>query len=67
VLLRLSGERELKLILSEGGLGIDKDQLLRMYQDATKEKFSVLLIDYEADENQRYRKNFNEYLSPTGS
>jgi hypothetical protein len=38
-----------------------------MYQDATKEKFSVLLIDYEADENQRYRKNFNEYLSPIGS
>ncbi len=67
VLLRLSGQRELKLILSEGGLGIDQDQLLRMYQEATKEKFSVLLIDYEAEENQRYRKNFNEYLSPTGS
>lgn len=67
VLLKLSGERELKLILSEGGLGIDKDQLLRLYKEATAEKFSVLLIDYEADESKRYRKGFTEFMSVSSS
>lgn len=63
VLLKLSGERELKLILSEGGLGLDKQQLLSLYNYATEEKFSVLLIDYETTVDKRYRKNFLEYLS----
>jgi hypothetical protein len=63
VLLKLSGERELKLILSEGGLGLDRDQLLALYNYATAEKFSVLLIDYEAPIEKRYRKNFLEFLS----
>jgi hypothetical protein len=62
VLLKLSGERELKLILSEGGLGLSRDQLLALYNYATAEKFSVLLIDYEAPVEKRYRKNFLEYL-----
>lgn len=63
VLLKLSGERELKLILSEGGLGIDRDQLLALYEYATNEKFSALVIDYEAPIEKRYRKNWLEYLS----
>lgn len=63
VLLKLSGERELKLILSEGGLGLDRNQLLELYNYATSEKFSVLLIDYEVSVDKRYRKNFLEYLS----
>lgn len=62
VLLKLSGERELKLILSEGGLGIDKDQLLALYEYATAEKFSALVIDYEATIDKRYRKNWLEFL-----
>lgn len=63
VLLKLSGERELKLILSEGGLGLDKNQLLAMYNYAVRDKFDVLLIDYEAPVEKRYRRNFLEYLS----
>jgi hypothetical protein len=63
VLLKLSGERELKLILSEGGLGLDRDQLLALYNYAIAEKFSVLLIDYEAPIEKRYRKNFLEFLT----
>ena len=42
ILLKLSGAWELNLILSEGGLGIDKNELLRIYKDATAEKFSPL-------------------------
>lgn len=67
VLLKLSGERELKLILSEGGLGLDRDQLLALYNYATAEKFSVLIIDYEAPIEKRYRKNFLEFLTVKSS
>lgn len=63
ILLKLSGARELNLILSEGGLGIDKNELLRIYKDATAEKFSPLIIDYEADPGQRYRKGFTEFVT----
>jgi hypothetical protein len=63
VLLKLSGERELRLILSEGGLGLDKTQLLGLYNYAVRNKFDVLLIDYEAPIDKRYRRNFTEFLS----
>ena len=63
VLLKLSGERELKLILSEGGLGLDRDQLLSLYNYATAEKFNALVIDYESPIEKRYRKNWLEYLA----
>lgn len=63
VLLKLSGERELKLILSEGGLGLDREQLLNLYNYATEEKFSALVIDYEAPIERRYRKNWLEFLA----
>jgi hypothetical protein len=63
VLLKLSGNRELNLILSEGGLGLDKEQLLGLYNYATTEKFNALVIDYEAPVDKRYRKNWLEYLA----
>lgn len=62
VILKLSGKRDLNLIMSEFELGITKKDLLRMYEYATKEKFSVLLIDVEAPKEERFRKNFLEYL-----
>ena len=67
ILLKLSGDRELKLILSEGGLGIDKEELLKLYNYATKEKFSPLFVDYEKDASQRFRKGYHEILSPSSS
>lgn len=62
VLLKLSGHREVNMILSEGGLGIDKDTLLRLYQEATNEKFSPFIIDYEEDPSKRYRKGLLDIL-----
>lgn len=62
VILKLSGKRDLNLILSEFELGITKNDLIRMYEYATKEKFNVLLIDVEAEKKDRFRKNFLEYL-----
>jgi hypothetical protein len=63
VLLKLSGNREVNLILSEFGLGITKDELLKLYDYATKEKFCPLVIDMEADKDSRFRKGFLEILN----
>lgn len=62
VLLKLSGNREVNMILSEFGLGVTKEQLLELYKYATNEKFSPLIIDFEAEPNERFRKGFLEIL-----
>ena len=63
VLLKLSGNREINIILSEFGLGVTKEQLIALYEYATREKFSPLLIDMEADKDSRFRKGLNQVLS----
>ena len=63
VTLRLSGSREVSLVLSELGLGLTKEQLLEIYKYATKEKFSALVTDME-DMDKRFRKGFLEVLDP---
>jgi len=63
VLLKLSGNREVNLILSEFGLGITKEQLLALYKFATAEKFSPLIIDMEEDASKRFRKGFLDVLN----
>ena len=65
VILKLGGNREINMILSTFGLGVTKEQLLDMYQYATKEKFSPLLIDLEESPEKRFRKGFLEILEPT--
>ena len=54
VILKLSGQREVNIILSEFGLGVTKEQLLKIYDYATKEKFSPLVIDLEAPPEERF-------------
>jgi hypothetical protein len=65
VILKLSGNREVNLILSEFGLGVSREQLLGMYEFATREKFSPLLIDLEEDPYKRFRKGFSQILDPS--
>jgi hypothetical protein len=62
VLLKLSGNREVNMILSEFGLGVSKEELLQLYEYATKEKFSPLLIDMEEDKFKRFRKGLVEII-----
>jgi hypothetical protein len=62
VLLKLSGNREMNIIMSEFGLGVSKEQLLKIYEFATAEKFSPLIIDMEADKDNRFRKNLLEII-----
>jgi hypothetical protein len=63
VLLKLSGNREVNLILSEFGLGVSKEELMCLYEYATAEKFSPLLIDMECDKDHRFRKGVDEILN----
>jgi hypothetical protein len=62
VLLKLSGNREVNIILSEFGLGVSKDQLLSIYEYATREKLQPLLIDLEADPSERFRRGFTDII-----
>ena len=34
---------------------------LKMYQDATREKFNVFIINLDKSGNERYRRNFTDY------
>jgi len=62
VLLKLSGQREVNMILSEFGLGVSKEQLTEIYKYATAEKFSPLLIDLEESPDARFRKGLLEII-----
>jgi len=64
VILKLSGQREVNMILSEFGLGVSKEQLIHLYETATAEKFSPLLLDLEAQPFERFRKGFTQVLTP---
>jgi DNA helicase HerA-like ATPase len=62
VLLKIPSNRDLNMILSEAGIGLTKDELMRIYDYATAEKFSPLLIDCDEEVEKRYRKGFLEIL-----
>jgi hypothetical protein len=63
VLLKLSGQREVNIILSEFGLGITKEELVSIYEYATQQKLSPLVIDMEADPPERFRKGLVEIIT----
>ena len=61
IILKLSGARDLSMVLKELSISKTKDDLLKMYEYATRKKFDCLIIDNEKVEN-KFRKNFTEYL-----
>ena len=63
VLLKLSGNREVNMILSEFGLGITKEESIDIYEYATKERFSPLIIDMEESPDKRFRRGFLDILA----
>ena len=62
VLLKLSGQREVNIILSEFGLGVSKEELMKIYDYATDTKFSPLVIDMTAPPKERFRKGLLEII-----
>ena len=62
LIVKVSQKRDLNLILSDSGGLIEKDELKRLYDDATKEKFNFLKINLNtSDLNKKFSKNFNEF------
>jgi len=61
VILKLGGSRDINSLLREVSIGLTKDELLDMYNDATRDKFSCLIVNLDKNGNERYRKNFLEY------
>jgi transposase-like protein len=47
-------------IMREYASGVSKENLIKMYQDATGDKQHFLLVDLDAPPEDRFRKNFNE-------
>jgi spore cortex formation protein SpoVR/YcgB (stage V sporulation) len=61
VVLKLDGTRDINSILRECSVDLTKNQLLEMYQNATKSKFNVLEINLDKSGNKRYRRSFTDY------
>ena len=62
VLLKLSGTRDLNAILRELSMDKTKKELLDIYEYATGEPLSCLVIDNDRIKN-KFRKNFTEIIS----
>jgi hypothetical protein len=63
IILKLGGTRDVNAILREISIGLTKDELMYMYNDATKEKFNCLVVNLDKSGNDRYRKNFLDYYT----
>ena len=63
VILKLGGTRDVNAILRECSIGLTKEELLYIYQQATKQKFDVFIINLDKSSNERYRHNFLNYYT----
>lgn len=62
ILLKLSSNRDLKLILSDYSLGLDKQELAYIHKDATKRKFDFLKIAiYEPNDNSKFSHYWTDF------
>ena len=61
VIKQLANLPDLFRILREYSLGVDKKQLLKIYEASTQDnKQDFLLVDLDAEPQDRFRKNFND-------
>lgn len=66
VLLRLSGIRDTRLIMSESSSGVKtKDQLMRIYDFCTATPLTPLVIHLGANVVTRFRKGFGKAIDPS--
>jgi hypothetical protein len=61
IILKLSGERELTMILRNYSLGLEPKALLDIYKDAVKTQFNFLKISISAPENKKFSKNWTDF------
>lgn len=61
IIKRLSNQPDLFRIMREYSLGVEKDVLLKLYEESIKDnKQDFLLVDLDAEPEHRFRKNFND-------
>ena len=63
IILKLGGSRDVYALLREISIGLTKEELMYMHNDATKEKFNCLIGNLDKSGNERYRKNFLNYYT----
>lgn len=62
IILKLSGAKDMKQIIQNYSLGLNADEVVNLYKDATKEKFNFLKVSVdERDTNKRFSKNFTGF------
>ena len=62
ILLKLGSKRDLALILSDYGLGVDKEELMSIYKHATQIPFDFLKISTdERQDSKRFSHNWTEW------
>ena len=61
-ILKLSGQREVNIILREFSLNVSKETLLKIYDYATKEPMYPLMVDLNANAEHRFRKGIFETI-----
>lgn len=61
-IIKVSGSKDLKLILSEYSLNTSKEELVEKYKYVSKEFNNFFLIDLQAPQDKTFRKNFSEYI-----
>lgn len=59
IIKQVSSMKNLTMICRECSLGVDREQLKKIYDDATQNKTDFLLIDLEGNKNERFRKNLD--------
>jgi A32 protein len=63
ILIRLSGDKDLKLVLSDYSLGLEAAELLALFKQATKEKFHFFKLDVNSsDNNRKYSNNWADFF-----
>jgi hypothetical protein len=64
IILKLSGAKDMKQIIANYSLGLDPDEIVKLYKDATRDKFNFLKISVdERDENKMYSHNFTDFYN----
>jgi hypothetical protein len=62
VILKLSGAKDMKQIIQNYSLGLDANEVVKLYKDATKELFHFMKISVEErNENKRFSHNFTGF------
>lgn len=67
MLKKLSSTRDLTAILKDFSLGLSREELLTLYEYATREKTDFLFVDIDAEPEERFRRCFLDIIEvPSG-